>query len=129
MPTTEPVTDTQLANAKQIAPFASFAERVRALVSTAGEIAQLDANDPKSPKIAKEREESAAKLKSDLDRIAAEESAAKAPDRDRLLAFAGTIAALTVPPMSTPAGRVVVDEIGFQITKFAAYVKRKAETL
>jgi hypothetical protein len=62
-------------------------------------------------------------------RLAAEEAAAKAPDRDRLLAFAGTIAALTVPPMSTPAGRAVVDEIGFQITRFAAYVTRKAETL
>jgi hypothetical protein len=31
--------------------------------------------------------------------------------------------------MSTPAGRAVVDEIGLQITKFAAYVTRKAETL
>lgn len=93
------------------------------------EAAEKALTDAREAQEAKEREASAAKLKADMDRIAAEDAAAKAPDQDRLLAFAGTIAALTVPPMSTPSGKAVVDEIGFQITKFAAYVTKKAETL
>ena len=107
---------------------AAQAESAR-LAREAKEAAEKALTDARKAQEAKEREESAAKLKADLDRIAAEEAAAKAPDRDRLLAFASTIAALTVPTMSTPAGRAVVDEIGFQITKFVAYVTRKAETL
>ena len=107
---------------------AAQAESAR-LAREAKEAAEKALTDARNAQEAKEREESAAKLRADLDRIAAEEAAAKAPDRDRLLSFASTIAALTVPPMSTPAGRAVVDEIGSQIAKFAAYVTRKAETL
>ena len=93
------------------------------------EAAEKALTDAREAQEAKEREVSAARLKAESDRIASEEAAAKAPDRDRLLAFASTIAALTVPPMITPSGRAVVDEIGFQITKFAAYVTKKAQTL
>jgi|688.fasta_scaffold202015_3 hypothetical protein len=128
---------------------AEVAENERKLADERKRAAEVLAAQAESARIAREAKEAAEQRVRDIEaeakraeqarkdeaerveakRLAAEEAAAKAPDRDRLLAFAGTIAALTVPPMSTPAGRAVLDGIGFQITKFAAYVTRKAEAL
>jgi len=116
-------------NERKLAEERAAAAKVVKDANDAKQAAEKALTDARNAQEAKEREEAAAKLKAERERVAAEEAAAKAPDSYRLLTFAGTIAAMTVPPMSTPAGRAVVDEIGFQITKFAAYVARKAETL
>lgn len=52
--------------------------------------------------------------------------AAKAPDREKLLALAGQIRALPFPSLATDSGGEVLKEIAAQAEKFAAWIEKKA---
>lgn len=55
--------------------------------------------------------------------------AARAPDADKLRAFAGSIRSLELPNLTTPEGKDLTPVLAEQITKFAAWVDAKAAQL
>ncbi len=56
----------------------------------------------------------------------ARQDAAKAPDREKLKAFAGALRAMELPALSTAEGSAVVAQIMEQQEKFAKWVEKKA---
>jgi hypothetical protein len=70
-----------------------------------------------------------AEEKRQADEAAAKANAAKAPDREKLIAFADAVRALTPGEMKTAAGNQIVGEILDQVAKFAAWIEKKAATL
>lgn len=105
------------------------AEAAARVEREAREKAEKALQDARAAQEEKERAASAAKLKADLDHIAEEEAAQKAPDKEKIRALAEVIRNLPVPPMSTHAGEAAVVEIAWQITKFAAWLVKKSDTL
>lgn len=84
---------------------------------------------------AREKAEAEAKRLRDAEaaRIAAEDAArkkaARAPDREKVRAFAATIRSLPIPQVSTTEGAAVVAEIAAQVEKFAAWLEKKGAEL
>jgi hypothetical protein len=74
----------------------------------------------------KEREEAERKKRAEE---AARRRAARAPDHEKLKVFAGDVRKLAVPSASTDEGRVIVEEIKYQVEKFARWIERRGETL
>ncbi len=63
------------------------------------------------------------------DEAAAKAKAAKAPEKQKLKAFAATVRALKPEALTSPEGLVIAEEIASQVEKFAAWIEKKAETL
>lgn len=84
---------------------------------------------------AREKAEAEAKRLRDAEaaRIAAEEAArkkaARAPDREKVRAFAVTVRSLPIPQASTTEGAAVVAEIAAQVEKFATWLEKKGAEL
>ena len=84
---------------------------------------------------AREKAEAEAKRLRDAEdaRIAAEEAArkkaARAPDREKVRAFAASVRSLPIPQASTTEGAAVVAEIAAQVEKFAAWLEKKGAEL
>lgn len=71
-----------------------------------------------------------AKEEAERKRIADEaERAAKAPDKEKLLAFAVTIRALAIPELTSVPGRAALNKIGDNVRNLAAWVETKAREL
>lgn len=71
----------------------------------------------------------AAEEKAETDRLAAEEAAALAPEKEKLLALATVIRELPVPILTTEKGAVAMQEIAAKVEAFAACVEKKAGSL
>ena len=84
---------------------------------------------------AREKAEAEAKRLRDAEaaRIAAEDAvrkkAARAPDREKVRAFAATVRSLPIPQASTTEGAAVVAEIAAQVEKVAAWLEKKGDEL
>lgn len=108
------------------------AEREEADAKAKAEQDKLAAEAAKQRK-AKEKLEADQKAKADAEEAArkadeaAKLAAAKAPDRDKLRAFAQALRAMELPLLSTKEGSAVVAQIMEQQEKFAAWVEKKAE--
>lgn len=89
----------------------------------------------KAEREAREKAEAEAKALRDAEakRIAdeakAKAKAAKAPDREKLIAFVATVKALTPGPMKSAEANAIAEEIADQVAKFAAWIEKKAATL
>lgn len=77
----------------------------------------------------REAEAKAAAEKAERERIAAEKKAARAPDKAKLLSFAGTVRALSVPDASTEDGKRVAADIKAKAESFAKWIEQQASTL
>ncbi len=64
--------------------------------------------------------------RAEAERRAAAVEAAAAPDKHKLLAFAATVEALTVPVMATERGKAAAVKVSEQAAKFAAWIKELA---
>jgi hypothetical protein len=75
--------------------------------------------------------EAAAKAaaKAEKARLDAEKKAAAAPDKAKLLEFAATVRALTVPQMKTENGQVVRNDVQTKAESFARWIEAQAQTL
>lgn len=62
-------------------------------------------------------------------RVWAEQKAAQAPDKEKLMALAATIREVATPTCSTDKGRVLMDEIAAKVEAFAVWIEKKAGTL
>ncbi len=84
---------------------------------------------------AREKAEAEAKALRDAEakRIADENrakyTAAKAPDRERLIAFARSVRGLTPGSMQSAEANAIAEEIATQVEKFAAWIEKKAALL
>lgn len=74
---------------------------------------------------AKNAQEQAAKLAEEKARA----DAAKAPDREKLMALAARVLALDLPQVTTEEGLLAMGEISEQVGKFALYIEKKAGAL
>lgn len=78
-------------------------------------------------------EENAARMRAEEKAREKEEAAirakAAAPDKEKLLAFAAAVAALTVPAAASPAGQAVAAEVAAKVASFARWITTQAETL
>lgn len=89
----------------------------------------------KAEREAREKAEAEAKALRDAEekRIAdeakAKAKAAKAPDREKLIAFAGNVRGLTPGSMKSAEANAIAEEIAAQVEKFAAWIEKKAATL
>lgn len=110
------------------------AEREKVEAAARAERAKAEAA-AKAEREAREKAEAEAKALRDAEakRIAdenrAKAKAAKAPDREKLIAFADSVRALKPGEMKTAAGNQIVGEIADQVAKFAAWIEKKAESL
>lgn len=91
----------------------------------------------------KQAEERAAREKAEAElraKVAAEEAKAaeerreraalaKAPDREKLMAFAGQVRSLEFPALTTEDGNALLSEITDQAAKFVAWIEKKAAAL
>lgn len=109
---------------------AARAEREKAEAAAAAERKKREKIEAEAAALRREAEEKRkAEEKRQADELAAKAAAAKAPDREKLIAFAATVRALSPGEMATAAGNQVVGEIADQVAKFAAWIEKKAATL
>lgn len=87
--------------------------------------AELDAKE-NARIAAEERACKEAKEKADADRKE-QEKAAKAPDKEKVKAFAMHVAGLVVPSLTTDAGKVLQKTVQDKVAAFAAWVVRQAD--
>lgn len=101
------------------------------LMAAAKEKAKLEAEakalrDAEAKRIADEQAAAAAKAKAEA---AAARKAARAPDKGKLLALAGIIRTLEVPPMKTAEGETLAGQIEVLARQFAQWITEEAEKL
>lgn len=63
------------------------------------------------------------------DEVAAKAKAAKAPEKQKLKAFAAVVRQLKPESLTSPEGLAITEEIASQVHKFAAWIEKKAESL
>lgn len=92
--------------------------------------AKIEAQRKEVERVTAERNkrEAEEKAKVEAERIALE-NAAKAPDRDKLLAFAAAVEALTVPDMKTESGNVARNAIAEQTIRFGKWIRTRADAI
>jgi len=71
----------------------------------------------------------AADAKAKSEREAAEKKAAQAPDKEKLLTFADSVAALTVPEVGTDAAKAVREEVTSKVRNFANWIRSQSANL
>jgi len=71
----------------------------------------------------------AAEVKAKAEREAAEKKAAQAPDKEKLLTFADSVAALVVPEVGTDAARAVREEVASKVRNFANWIRSQSANL
>lgn len=110
------------------------AERKAAAEKSAKEKADLEAK-AKADREAKQKADAELKALRDAEsaRKAKEaddaRAAAAAPDADKVRAMATHISAMTVPEMTTPAGKAAADKISAQIVKFTQWLQAQADLI
>lgn len=70
-----------------------------------------------------------AQAKREADEAKAKATAAKAPDREKLIAFARSVRGLTPGSMKSAEANAIAEEIATQVEKFAVWIESKAATL
>lgn len=70
-----------------------------------------------------------AQAKREAEEAAAKARAAKAPDREKLIAFAATVRALKPEALASPEAERIAAEIEQQVAKFADWIEKKAAIL
>lgn len=109
---------------------AARAEREKAEAAAKAERETREKIEAEAAALRREAEEKRkAEEKRQADELAAKAAAAKAPDREKLIAFAATVRALSPGEMATAAGNQVLGEIADQVAKFATWIEKKAATL
>lgn len=93
------------------------------------EAAERKEREAREKQEAEEKAKREAEEKRIKEEAAAKAKAAKAPDKDKLVAFAASIRALSHQPLATTEGKALEAEIAHQVEKFAAWVEKKAEAL
>ncbi len=74
-------------------------------------------------------QETAAAAKAKAEAEAAARKAAAAPDKEKLLAFAAQVAAMTVPTVSSPAGQALAEQLTKKIAWLADWTITQADAL
>lgn len=112
--------------AKEVADKADAAlaaERKKAADAAAETKRIKDAEDARVAKVKADKDAETARV------AAAAKAAARAPEKDKLLAFAALIEGLTLPTLTTPEGKTVLVTLKEQNAKYAAWVRKQGETL
>lgn len=108
---------------KRVADAALATERKKT-ADAAAEVKRIrDAEDARVAKEKADKEAEAARV------AAAAKAAARAPEKDKLLAFAALIEGLTLPTLTTPEGKTVLVTLKEQNAKYAAWVRKQGEAL
>jgi hypothetical protein len=108
---------------RELAEAAAAAEREKR------EAAEREAQALRDAEAKRIADENAAAAKRAKDEAAAAKKAAAAPDKAKLLEFAATVRALTVPQMKTENGQVIRNDVQTKTESFARWIEAQAQTL
>lgn len=106
---------------------AAEAEARKAREEAARAAAELAALKAAEEKAAREREE--AEAARDAAEAEAKRQAELAPDREKLMAFAATLRALSIPTLTTAPGKAAAAKVTDQLTKMIAWVEKVGASL
>ena len=122
--------DAELAKVRADAEAKAKAERAAAAAKLKAE-ADARAKLEAEAKALREEQQRQAEAKATQEReaAAAAKKAAAAPDKAKLLEFAATVRALTIPQMKTENGQVVRNDVATKAESFARWIEAQAKTL